>query len=56
MKYLKLFENIQQYESYKNGSAYVLPHVSYVKETKGMAYEAKKHSYYELNMRQHQII
>lgn len=42
MKYLKLFENIQQYESYKNGSDYVLPHVSYVKETKGMAYEPKK--------------
>ena len=42
MKYLKLFENIQQYESYKNGSDYVLPHVSYVKETKGVAYEAQK--------------
>ena len=42
MKYLKRFEKIQEYESYKNGSDYVLPNVSYVKETKGMAYEPKK--------------
>ena len=30
MKHLKLFENTNQYESYKNGSDYVLPNVSYV--------------------------
>ena len=42
MKHLKLFENVKQYESYKNGSDYVLPNVSYVKETKGVTYEAKK--------------
>ena len=42
MKHLKLFENPKQYESYKNGSNYVLPNVSYVKETKDVKYERKK--------------
>lgn len=42
MKHLKLFENTKQYESYTNGSDYVLPNVSYVKETKGVRYERKK--------------
>ena len=42
MKHLKLFKNINQYESYKNGSAYVLPNVSYVEGIKGVKYERRK--------------
>ena len=42
MKHLKLFKNTNQYESYKNGSDYVLPNVSYVEGTKGVKYERKK--------------
>ena len=30
MKYLKYFEEASAYEAYKNGSAYVLPYVSYI--------------------------
>lgn len=39
MKYLKYFEELSTYEAYKNGSDYVLPNVSYIKETKGVSYE-----------------
>lgn len=38
MKHIKFFENITQYESYKNGSDFVLPNVSYVEELKGISF------------------
>ena len=38
MKYLKYFETEAGYASYKNGSDYVTPNVSYVEETKGVNY------------------
>ena len=42
MKYLKYFETEAGYTSFKNGSDYVLPNVSYVVETKGIGYAPKK--------------
>jgi hypothetical protein len=39
MKYLKYFKEASAYEAYKNGSDYVLPNVSYIKETKSVSYE-----------------
>lgn len=38
MKHLKLFETSAQYESFRNSEDYVLPNVSYVEETKGVAF------------------
>lgn len=38
MKYLKYFETEAAYASYKSGSDYILPNVSYVEETKGVSY------------------
>ena len=42
MKHLKLFQVESEYNSYKNGSDYVLPNVSYVEETKSVWYDALK--------------
>lgn len=39
MKYLKLFQVESEYNSYKNGSDYILPNVSYIKETEGVSFE-----------------
>ena len=39
MKYLKYFEKVSAYESYKNGSDYILPNVSYVVGTEGVYYD-----------------
>lgn len=39
MKYLKYFEESSAYETYKNGSGYVLPNVSYVEESKGISFD-----------------
>lgn len=39
MKYLKLFQLESEYNSYKNGSDYILPNVSYIKETEGVSFE-----------------
>lgn len=39
MKHLHLFETQAQYESWKGGSDYVLPNVSYTVETNGVSYE-----------------
>jgi hypothetical protein len=41
MKYLKYFEQASAYEAYKNGSDFITPNVSYVKETKDISYEPK---------------
>lgn len=42
MKYLKYFKTEAGYASFKNGSDYVLPNVSYVVETKDVNYAPKK--------------
>lgn len=42
MKYLKLFETEAGYASYKNGSDYVLPNVSYVEENDTVFYESEE--------------
>ena len=52
MKHLRLFKTEAEYSS----ATLELPNVSYVVETKGVSYEPKKHSCYELNIMQHQII
>lgn len=40
MKYLKYFEQASAYETYKNGSDYILPNVSYIVETEDVAFTA----------------
>lgn len=39
MKYLKYFEEVSAHETYKNGSGYVLPNVSYIEENKGVSFD-----------------
>ena len=41
MKYLKYFEEVSAHETYKNGSDYVLPNVSYIVENNSVSYEPK---------------
>lgn len=40
MKYLKYFETEAGYASYKNGSDYVLPNVSYIEDVKDIRYDS----------------
>ena len=40
MKYLKYFEQASAYESYKNGSDYILPNVSYAKDNNVVYYNS----------------
>ena len=42
MKYLKYFETEAEHASYKNGSDYVLPNVSYVEENDTVFYESEE--------------
>lgn len=41
MKYLKYFEELSAYETYKNGSDYIEPNISYIEENKGIVYIPK---------------
>ena len=59
MKHLKLFETEAQYESFKSGSDYVLPNVSYV-ESEGVYYEPYKEEIieasFEIEMHQSEVL
>lgn len=41
MKHLKLFNNQQEFNSYKNGDNYILPNVSLINDNKTMSYQKR---------------